>query len=683
MSNDSDDGRDTNRGAVPAKGNMASNVQAKEEPLIANPQEDVRSEVRPQMFPLPGKLRAYKPPAQEVIVLAFGSFAIRYGFASDSTPKRLYPAVAFPRHEKAQNDHSSRALCVPQHLERTEEKVDAARAAFGEVCESIAGDLALGERRRGGGKPIPWKTEIEPILDSKWDDNEWLTENAAWSFDQNKVIVGRDVLRLLRDPERTRQYDIVFPIWDGQIMFNCGAPSSLVRKALDTLLDHIVDQLNQLRKEAKLKVKGDKKSNGSKDGLSALQQHEEFLDANRNCATSFTTLVAPETAQRRDISELVDAVFRSRSLRCAAVFVHQSAVSCALGAGLATCAVVDIGHSGTVIACVEDGMVCGESRIHLRYGTYHIQKAFKHLLNEHSNFHEVLTKKYRDADEKIKLILADEEDWLIGRICEQATGFNVDENDSMNVSLVTTPSGRSTRIKLGVGIRCVPAYGLIYPELLKAACESEPRSKNIVERGTFEKNSEDDNFVGDIFNDLRRSGIAAAALPIGIFANDIGQPAEQNIDSETTSIVDAIIWSIAKAADAKRSDQQPRTPDHYKRYLNAIVLAGGGAKIEGIARALEERIKKGFQDAGLSISEVTVIDGGKGKGDEELVAAAAVLKEVDSDGGLLDDTDTASLPWKGGAVMVEADAVNDFWIYRNDWEARNVRALRERAPFYW
>ncbi len=33
--------------------------------------------------------------------------------------------------------------------------------------------------------------------------------------------------------------------------------------------------------------------------------------------------------------------------------------------------------------------------------------------------------------------------------------------------------------------------------------------------------------------------------------------------------------------------------------------------------------------------------------------------------------------------MVEADAVKDYWVYKEDWDERNVRALRERVPFYW
>lgn len=637
--------------------------------------------LRPQQLPLPAKLRSYKPPPQHVIVISFGSFGIRYGFASDSTPKKLYPAVAFPRHSQAVKNPGLKPLRVPPQIRRSEEEVADATESFDTVCDEIVDHLALSERRRGGGKPVPWKVEVETLETKVWQDSAWLEDESMWDFDRGNIIVGQNVAKLARDEQRASKYDIIFPMWDGKVMFGCGAPESLIRKAWEVIFEYIVKDLEVHRQERKVKVKND--AAASKYDTDLLREHESFIREYPNCATSFVSLIFPETSQRRDVSELVEVVFRSKPLKCAAVFVHQSAVSCALGAGLATCVVVDIGHSATVIACVEDGIVCGETRIHLRYGSHHVLKAFEVLLKRNCPaFHQLLVTDYEDQNSNIPLLL-NEETWMVTKACEQTVSFNVDENDTLLITQVKAPSGRNLRLKLGVGVRAVPAYGLIYPQLLKSAIESQTTKDDIVARGTFERNSEDDNFVSDIFSDLRRSFIATSAHPIALFANDKDQPAEHNVNAEMTSLVDAIIWSIAKAIEVKRPDQQARTPDHYRRYLNAILLAGGGASIEGIALALEGRIKKGFQDAGLNISDVTVIDGGKGKGDEELVAAAAVLKDVDSDGGLLDDTDTASLPWKGGAVMVEADAVNDFWVYRDDWNARNVRALREKAPFYW
>ncbi|CAN8074623.1 unnamed protein product [Agarophyton chilense] len=635
-------------------------------------------QLRDQHLRLRPDTRLQKPKPEDVIVLSFGSSAIRYGFASDSTPRIVFPAVAFLRSDESVADPTREPFRVPLHNSRSDEDLKAARAIFDEVQEAVAKELALSERRRGGGRPIPWKAAIEVVPEAG--------KQTRLKRDRTEVLVGHEVEMLLRDQERAKNYDIIMPMWDGKLLFDCGAPASLIRKSLDVLISHMVAQLasdrrNPRRKGSKLRMKA--AANGDSKTSKSDVEHD-FLFVNDGYAKSFVALVVPETAQRRDVAELVDAVFSSKAMQTAAIFIHQSAVSCAFGAGLATCAVVDIGHSATTVACVEDGVICGESRIHLEYGSWHIQNAFEVLLRDYSNLHTVLENtNTRDGSQRSQADVAEDFSTVICKTTEQLGGFNVDENDNMNVAVVKTPSGISLRVKLGVGIRTLPCYGLIYPKLLKAANEMMTPKKHIKMRTIYDRNSEDDNFVSDIFNDLRRSGIATAALPIGLFANETGQPAAFTINPNESSIVDAIIWSVARAVEIKRPDQQSRTADTYRRYLNAVVLAGGGASIDGIALALEGRIKKGFQDAGVTIHDVSVIDGGKGKTDEELAAAAAILKDIDSEGGLIDDTDTATLPWKGGAVMVEADAIGEYWVHKDDWEARNVRALRERAPFYW
>lgn len=641
----------------------------------------VAPKLRVQGFKLRPDIRHRKPDPKDVVVLAFGSSAIRYGFASDSTPKIIFPGVAFPRRNQDRADSASTAFHIPKYNSRSEEDLQAARDAFEQIRESVSEELALSERRRGGGRPIPWKAAVEFVI----EQSNKPKPQPKKEF-QDGVLVGHDVELLLRDKERADKYDIILPMWDGKILFDCGAPSSLIRKALDELLCRIVHQLvsdrkNPKRKISRLKTKIESTSGDDVDAK--VPPKADNLFVNDGYADTYLALVVPETSQRRDVSEIVEAVFSSKAMQTAAVFIHQSAVSCAFGAGLATCAVVDIGHSSTTVACVEDGMICGESRIHLQYGSWHIRNAFHVLLQDHSGLHDLLAEGQDDQSTRSAPDVEEDLSVVIAKTAEQLGGFNVDENDNMTVAVVRTPSGVSLRVKLGVGIRTLPCYGLIYPRLLNAANQLATAKKYIPVRDAGARNSEDDNFVSDIFNDLRRSGIATAALPIGLFANEPGQPAASTVNSEEASIVDAIIWSVARAVEIKRPDQQARNADTYRRYLNAVVLAGGGASIDGIALALEGRIKKGFLDAGVTIHDVSVIDGGKGKTDEELAAAAATLKEVDSDGDIIDDTDTATLPWKGGAVMVEADAVAEYWIYRDDWASRNVRALRERAPFYW
>ena len=660
--------------------NQASNNESYIDEICPSPKS--------QSLLIPPDLRQQRPSASDVIVLAFGSYGIRYGFASDTTPKRILPAVAFPRSQQSIDDPTQAPIRVPRCTQRTDEEISHANDVFKAWKESVSKELALHDRRRGGGRPIPWKAVIETVsVPSQLPntDKKQSTDNIPNGNTPRVPLIGRDVQLLLLDEEKARNYDIVHPIWDGKLLFDCGAPASLIRKALEVLFDYIVMQLtNDLEggKNKKKKLSNQSSEPNGKKKTQAETQTKSNMFTKDGVAKSFITLVVPESSQRRDVAEIVGAVFNSNSLRAAAVFIHQSAVSCALGAGLATCAVVDIGHSATTVACVDDGIVLGESRIHLEYGSSHIKNALHMLLKDCSNLKDY-EKNESNPQTNTPQFGLDDETALLSKAMETMSSFNVDENDTLNNSVLKLPTGLSLRVKLGVGIRALPAYGLIHPPLLEAATIVMTPHMNIAGRSLHQKNSEDDNYVSDIFNDLRRSGIATAALRIGLFANDRGQLAADTVYPKVASISDAVMWAIARAVEIRRPDPQSRTTDHYKKFLNAVVLAGGGASIDGIALVLEGRIKKGFVDAGLNITDVTVIDGGKGKGDEELAAAAAVLKDVDSESGIIDDTDTASLPWKGGAVMVEANAVSDYWIYRDDWYARDVRALREKAPFYW
>ena len=136
------------------------------------------------------------------------------------------------------------------------------------------------------------------------------------------------------------------------MVFGSGAADTLVRAAIDALLEYIASQL------IKPNV-----PNGVANGTSTGTSEEKDKEKVKEKPSIYIALVIPDTSDRRDVAEIVDAIFRVAKLSAAGVFIHQSSVSCALGAGLATCTVVDIGHSYTTIACVEDGSILADSRV--------------------------------------------------------------------------------------------------------------------------------------------------------------------------------------------------------------------------------------------------------------------------------------------------------------------------------
>lgn len=638
----------------------------------------------PQLHP---NIRENKPQPASVIVLSFGSCTFRYGFAIDPTPRKIPSIVAFPRKREAV-DRGDPPVRAPGFSLTTEESVRESAKQFDSIVAQIADDLDLNSRRIGGGKPIPWDVEVEILSEGRRNEDP-----APYSASQESadcVLVGRDADRLLREGGRATGYDVVAPLWDGRLVFGHDASDALVRAALDELLRHVAKQLLPLRK-----------SDGQSADALERKEQQAAGDSNdsgsaprKNYADLHIALVVPDTSDRRDVAEIVEAIFRVDELKAGAVFIHQSSVACALGAGLATCSVVDIGHSGTTVACVEEGTVCGESRVHLEYGAYHMLTVFERFLCGKKSFQDAFKKIATDVNTDPNesqpnpaMAAAMEYDRrkIVIRTCEQVCGFKADENDRLAIAMVTAPSGHSLRVKCGAALRAIPAFGLITPELLQTAVRASRREILPAERSKYERNADDDNFLDDLFAEMRRSAAASAALPIGRFANEPGRPGFDPVAAPDASIVDAVIWSIGRAVRASPVvQQQPsRSPELHRRFLSAIVLSGGGASLDGIALTLENKIKDALTRKGNSVTDVTIIDGGKGKGDEELAAAAALLRDQSAAAGVGDDTDTASLPWKGCAVMVEADAIRDYWLYRDDWQLRHVRALRERVPFYW
>jgi actin-related protein len=594
----------------------------------------------------PDRARALKPPAKDVVVIAPGSHSVRYGFANASSPKKVRTIAAFPRRAGATSPPVRAAGC-----NRTADVTakDAPHAgAFDAAVDDIAADAELHERRRGGGKPIPWDVQVEAV------DVPPLPEDGAEEAG-TAVVVGRGAERLLYGAEaERRKYDIVAPIADGRVAWDPQCSNSLVRAALDAVLRHIAVQLL-----------GDAGKGAVAGGGGA-----------RECLTH-VVLIVPDSSDRADVAEFVSALHRVDELRLAAVFVHHSSVSCALGAGLSTCAVVDIGYSTTTIACVEEGCVLGDSRLHLQYGSQPMVAAFERLVRRSGAFDHVVDEA---GAGDVRL--------LVARTCEQLCTFNAAENDTLSIVMARAPSsGKMYRVKCGAGVRSVPAYGLVHPKLFEAVTAMCGLPRTRIAKPVVNRNADEDNFLAGLFDDIKRSATVMAAVPFGVFANESPEALRDGrsaVNPVLASLVDAIIWSVNRAVESSTLTQSDshRGPELRRRYFNSVLLAGGGSSVDGIGLTLEGKIKRALVQRGVDAGDVTIIDGAKGRSDEELLAAAASVKS-DGNAGIDDDGDPACLPWKGGAVMVEADAVRDGWLFRDEWDSRGVRALRERVPFYW
>lgn len=621
----------------------------------------------------PDGARLARPEPKDVVVIAMGSQYIRYGRASDSHPRRVRTVAAFPRKQSAHLGSGAEPPEVPA------EPID--RELFEKSVQQVADELHLNDRRRGGGKPVPWHVEVEKVDVEDAPEYDFGVLRDALSARSTIVGDTTDLIGLAHSAEIRHGFDIVHPIRDGRLARGLSHSIGVVRAALEAVLDHIGLDLG-------ISVRADRSCAAPPGGEGEAVVQTAAASSDPIHAMTHVALIVPDSANRRDVAEFVDALFRASHLQVAAVFVHHNAASCALAAGLSTCVVVDIGHTSTTVCCIEEGCAVGAGRVCLPYGARHIARAFHQLFDATDVFGRLSEDNTMGtADHEL---LRSDMVAVKARAFEAMAKFSTDENDVLSIAMVRAPRiGRMLRVKCGVGIAAVPALGLVYPSILHALNRSDREASVALSKATS-RDAEDDSTLDGLFDDVKRSAMVSTAVPFGTFASEVHalEPPDEELglkDNALCPLPDAILWCVTRSVGASVATQSDtfRGSELTRRYLNAVVLAGGASAMDGIANELEKRLKRILEERNIVVNDVTIIDGARGRGDEELLEAAALLKGEGDVAGLDDDGDPASLPWRGAAVMVEADAVKDFYVYRDDWKARGSRSLRERVPFYW
>ncbi|KAI9464248.1 hypothetical protein HD554DRAFT_1286387 [Boletus coccyginus] len=108
--------------------------------------------------------------------------------------------------------------------------------------------------------------------------------------------------------------------------------------------------------------------------------------------------------------------------------------------------------------------------------------------------------------------------------------------------------------------------------------------------------------------------------------------------------------AIFNSARASGGDERIR------KYLQAVLIIGGGAQIPGMAHALESRLQAIATPLVPNMEKVQIIPPPK-------------------------DVDPKVLAWKGAAVLGRMDSVADLWLTLADWDVLGMRGLKERC-FY-
>ncbi|KAE9399555.1 actin-like ATPase domain-containing protein [Gymnopus androsaceus JB14] len=108
--------------------------------------------------------------------------------------------------------------------------------------------------------------------------------------------------------------------------------------------------------------------------------------------------------------------------------------------------------------------------------------------------------------------------------------------------------------------------------------------------------------------------------------------------------------AIFNSARASGGDEKIR------KYLQAVLVIGGTARISGMGHALESRLQAIATPLVQNMEKVQIIPPPK-------------------------DVDPRVLAWKGGAVLGKMDGAAELWVTQQDWDILGMRGLKERC-FY-
>jgi len=111
--------------------------------------------------------------------------------------------------------------------------------------------------------------------------------------------------------------------------------------------------------------------------------------------------------------------------------------------------------------------------------------------------------------------------------------------------------------------------------------------------------------------------------------------------------LDVAIFNSARAAGGD---------EKIRKYLQAVLVVGGGARLAGMAHALESRLQAIATPLVPNMEKVQIIPPPK-------------------------DVDPQVLQWKGAAVLGKMEGVSDLWLTPKDWDVLGMRGLKERC-FY-
>ncbi|KAH3688693.1 hypothetical protein WICPIJ_000293 [Wickerhamomyces pijperi] len=416
-----------------------------------------------------------------------------------------------------------------------------------------------------------------------------------------------------------------------------------------------------------------------------------------------TVLIIPDLYDKHYAETFIELLLQ---MGFDSVAIIQESLAATYGAGISNACVVDIGAKTTKIACVDDGLIVGNSRTVQHFGGDDITRNFYKLL--------------REANFPIELDQNKPHEWsMMEQIKEKFITFQ-DANITVQLYNFTkryTGGRLSEKFEFKVFDQAILSpMGLFFPKVfdIPSGLESSDivQDPNMLSRDIFTEEADDpvsktqkDCLEGNIYSNMNDFPI----LKDLINPNNLEEGSNSNKIS-LTPLDKALIQSIANACRYDFSK--------LKTYFENILIVGGGSKIEALDFILIDRINI-WRPKLLALSTLPEFlktvelkmnkwhvekEYTKNFENKELIAEldeqlyGELQTEVESylqssnfdvHGSVTPvqilpaprEIDPSILTWKGGSVFARLKIIEELWITYQDWDMLGSRTLQYKTLF--
>uniref|UniRef100_A0A1I8MF18 Uncharacterized protein n=1 Tax=Musca domestica TaxID=7370 RepID=A0A1I8MF18_MUSDO len=585
--------------------------------------------------------------AQKIIVIHPGSLHLRIGRASDLNPITILHAIGRLRKTTGSKQDTNLGYhdTMLPHLAKDKD-IDIMQE-FEEsrllVSHSLQSHVTQYEERGGGAKRLRIATPPQQIatfnrrsvpeelpLDTsiKSEVAEIKEEEKVESKKMKVNIFDDDILRLNKD-ERN-EYNIHFPMKRGDLNLhsNIGGSVTSVMSDLESIWCHVIE--------------------------------ERMGIPRRTLGQYGAVLVISDVYNRSVLRELVTLLLQRLGFR--ACFLVQDHVAATFGAGLGYACVVDVGDQKCSISCVEDGISHPDTRVRLGYGSGDLTQVFLALLRKCSFPYKEcnVEESYADAA-------------LINNLKELYCHLNLEVCGAQEKIFEVKKENKRLRYTFQLGDECVVApLAFFHTELFNIT--GKKKTVQLQMRSSQQSDSED-CFDAEYIRETGRvrngrgDQLLDGAMPItgdtpdeelvvvDNFDVDDRSANVRNTDKEEQMYFAPGSGQIVPIDVAVvRSIERCMTEDMKRKMYGSILLVGGGSKLSGFSKWLEQKIILHVRSAEQYAYEVNVC-----------------VKEMEA----------SMIAWKGAAIMSCLESAPELWLFADEWQKCGLRILREKSIFMW